>query len=1463
MGKKGAKRKTRWRSLSIGAPPGEEDEEEEVRKGYQLENGIRSARGDRSVQSGYSSYKRTRPYNNATNTYGYGYGSLYNGQSKSTQAKNDEDPTKPKIVFNEEEYMRITTPRQDVLFKKGYLSRKKPLASTASTSATSATTTPSTNESQSAAHSTADGSETAEDQQLLDGGYGGEFAIVPEGAAQFAYGGFYDQVTGYYYEYPVMLVGPPVPGHSSPNVLAAMPCGPVPLRPVEWFNPQYVPETLQDQHQPLHSTDSQAGSCGSSVSMDELGGTGAAANAVEASEVVNSNETKDEELTTRDAEGPIDEGVVAECIPSSQIIPQIIPHMHMPPQHYVYPGHFMFGPPMVNMNGVTIQNGAIIPSEALWVKRRKKRKRRKQRRPLAVGNTEDEEEEYSSEWESSSNWSQPAWSTSTTTTITNDITTSRPLNPEVQEFQFRSTLPILADTTDVRTPDAKDTDTQLASRLTEITKEECGETEVGVEPGVLSINNTVSLNLNDEHLKDESTENTLENERLKEKNGSDVKDETISHVIDTEKNVLNYKAQVQSNGNGEIINDNSDNCAKDASNISVNASATKPLANGNSIDEDSNNLVVSIDSKGIVGGPNKIKSQTSLLEDSVNNSNESKEDIHDDSNTFQAKPEKTGEVNNGNSKSAALKVEKCNASPLSNSKKPQNETPTKKNGNKSVKKGKGKSMDIQKSVRNKGDSKNPQRNETTSNTVSSESLAKRGRSASPRARQPLNSESSRSESPLTKPSSRPTSPEINQMTTPINAETHRLPESYESLVTRSTPRSVTPPLTAGIPVAPPRRKYSAKGIKFIREPTPGPDLDTDIKSDNEEAIKIDNSLRTYASNSESCASIDHETTMFSLPENTVPQNSDAEKNIEVAAEDSVFKDLEPSLDVSLQSETISNESSQRIDCQLDLTENEVTSISVDYVTVNNSNTVEAVPTTSVGENTCQVNSICLDSNKKIGVDNLEAHTISKLSDHPITDAVTAWLERTKSPEEMFKVPMRTSESDDSDLSETEIFDDDPDEQPSKNLQGNPMPALSVSNGSIDKGQRTRSNVVTSGNITKTDTFVTSKNIVSRREKDINNLKVILSPTNNNINNNNNGSYTEAVSRSVRVCEFTTQGSAAGMRVAENSRVNLNKVNMENNRFEECSNKKNYIENIEMKIQNNKNSNKELPENGIEALENVKTYERGEIIVTLDGKLLTGTIFEPTCSAISHTQVPETVAEVCVAKSNRINRTRSLELNESFVTSLNNEHEMSPEETLSLGSIEEPDVLECWETEMVEPVLLSKNSRQMMKLQVDGQVHDGEAMEEENYDNHKDPTVKEYVKKYYRLAREYTLSVEDELSERALKQTNSNNISSNSNSNSPKRATPNTPERMIECLCSEEIPIIVPLPKSTSTEENNVVNADGKQIEAVDEAFEVYESCYTVKTRLPTVTHLNIEGSKIPFQNQEGPVPCKAVCCSIQ
>lgn len=60
---------------------------------------------------------------------------------------------------------------------------------------------------------------------------------------QLGYGTFYDHVGGYYYEYPVMLVGPaPMAAQAAPSVLAAMPCAPVPLRPIQWVNSTIVPK---------------------------------------------------------------------------------------------------------------------------------------------------------------------------------------------------------------------------------------------------------------------------------------------------------------------------------------------------------------------------------------------------------------------------------------------------------------------------------------------------------------------------------------------------------------------------------------------------------------------------------------------------------------------------------------------------------------------------------------------------------------------------------------------------------------------------------------------------------------------------------------------------------------------------------------------------------------------------------------------------------------------------------------------------------------------------------------------------------------------------------------------------------------------------------------------------------------------------------------------------------------------
>lgn len=129
------------------APPGEEDEEEGLRKDYvkNQEKDTNTHTFDRNgQQSGY------KPRRAGTSTSGGSTSGYASSGSRSHRDENAGSPLQPKIIFNEEEYTRITTPRQDVLFKKGYLSRKKPWTGNASTSAT-----PSTTESQSASHSTA------------------------------------------------------------------------------------------------------------------------------------------------------------------------------------------------------------------------------------------------------------------------------------------------------------------------------------------------------------------------------------------------------------------------------------------------------------------------------------------------------------------------------------------------------------------------------------------------------------------------------------------------------------------------------------------------------------------------------------------------------------------------------------------------------------------------------------------------------------------------------------------------------------------------------------------------------------------------------------------------------------------------------------------------------------------------------------------------------------------------------------------------------------------------------------------------------------------------------------------------------------------------------------------------------------------------------------------------------------
>ncbi|XP_011311092.1 uncharacterized protein [Fopius arisanus] len=437
---KGYKRKTRWRTLNIAAPHGEEDDEDGIRDVKSRENGTRNS------QHSVPSHKGIDRNDGRTQNG-------VRGESPVPQPR-----SQPKIIFDENEYTRITTPRQDVLFKKGYLARKKVWSSNnASTSAT-----PSTTESQSASHSTADGSETTEDQQLLDCRDSGleEYPPMTESSAHMSYGTFYNPSMGYYYDYPVMVVGPPMPGPPMHNLLAAMPCDAVPLRPIEWVNPAFVPkvdqpyclidyETPQEGQFPDPEENGTYDPCTNDSEEPLENGNGSWAESI-------AGEDNVEEQNEHEANEPEEPATTYPSEPSLETVlaQQLhVSHHVVPPQPYMYPGHYMFGPTLINVNGMTIQSGPMVrtanmPAEVLmYAKRRKKKKlyRRKPRWPIGQDNAHYglEEEEYSSEADTVNN--------------SGFTPSTRPLNPDCKEFHLRpSTIIESPSTPTSQDPDPSD-----------------------------------------------------------------------------------------------------------------------------------------------------------------------------------------------------------------------------------------------------------------------------------------------------------------------------------------------------------------------------------------------------------------------------------------------------------------------------------------------------------------------------------------------------------------------------------------------------------------------------------------------------------------------------------------------------------------------------------------------------------------------------------------------------------------------------------------------------------------------------------------------------------------------------------------------------------------------------------------------------------------------------------------------
>ncbi|XP_050476992.1 unconventional myosin-XVIIIa-like isoform X2 [Bombus huntii] len=95
-----------------------------------------------------------------------------------------------------------------------------------------------------------------------------------------------------------------------------------------------------------------------------------------------------------------------------------------------------------------------------------------------------------------------------------------------------------------------------------------------------------------------------------------------------------------------------------------------------------------------------------------------------------------------------------------------------------------------------------------------------------------------------------------------------------------------------------------------------------------------------------------------------------------------------------------------------------------------------------------------------------------------------------------------------------------------------------------------------------------------------------------------------------ICEFTEKDSVAGVRVVSSFRIDSKRVNARRTKRQGKSHVRNPSNNIDTKIRYTEDVDDEDDDGIVEDTMNVKTFEKEEIIVSVDGKLLTSSMYEP-------------------------------------------------------------------------------------------------------------------------------------------------------------------------------------------------------------------------------------------------------------
>ncbi|KAF4530590.1 hypothetical protein B566_EDAN006796 [Ephemera danica] len=331
MGKK-SKRKTRWRSLPIGDVSSQNEEEcdDELRHEH-MELRTKKSTWSRGNQQRYA---------------------LPQPMHEKSQ------------MFNEDEYTKITTPRQDVLFKKGYLGKRRPQQKPETVVQELQVNAYDQNNAGVEESQSETSSETVTSmQEMLTPIHLYNGFIDPQVGPVFYLNGGYDIYEPYSNVFNSFMIPANAAFPGGGQVLAAVPCQTLPMQPLEWFHtrhddswcfvpstcvPTAVPPNLQRKKR--YSTDSQ--------SSDSTGPPSSP------------QQEEEGDSVTSDLQNP---------------------SVQAP---YAYQG-YVFGSTVSNTeeigtprppsaNGVhhsdqSINNGAIVDSAAIG-KRRKKKRRRKRRR---------------------------------------------------------------------------------------------------------------------------------------------------------------------------------------------------------------------------------------------------------------------------------------------------------------------------------------------------------------------------------------------------------------------------------------------------------------------------------------------------------------------------------------------------------------------------------------------------------------------------------------------------------------------------------------------------------------------------------------------------------------------------------------------------------------------------------------------------------------------------------------------------------------------------------------------------------------------------------------------------------------------------------------------------------------------------------------------------------------------------